>query len=160
MADDTLLWPAMVALSECLCETLEEEGLLPGDCFCGVLPGANVAWDYREGMAWVRLQDAFPSSVFPTQDTSLSNCNRPMGATLEVGVLHCHPGLGANGNFPTMEMQYEATRQQMAAMAAMRKAVQCCGIDTLILGLYTPLGPQGLYVGGSWTVYIGEEDGV
>lgn len=160
MADDTALWPAMVALSECLCETLEAEGLLPGDCFCGVLPGDNVAWDYKEGMAWVRLQDAFPSAVFPTQSTALRNCDTPIAATLEVGVLHCHPGLGPNGTFPSREMQFEATRQQMAAMAAMRKAVQCCGIDTLILGLYTPLGPQGLYVGGSWTVYIGEEDGV
>src|SRR5688572_16405444 len=40
--EDDVIWPLMVRLRDCLCAELTQSGLLPGDCFCGVLPGDQV----------------------------------------------------------------------------------------------------------------------
>lgn len=154
---DETIWPIMAALSECLCTELTAAELLPSGCFCGVLPGAQASWDYSTGMAWVRLVNAFPSASFPTQDQTLrGSCTSPLAAELEIGVLHCAPPISSTGIFPTQDQQFEAARQQVATMAAVRRAILCCGVGTLFLGDYTPLGPDGGLVGGAWQVWVGE----
>ena len=156
--EDTTIWPAMVALSDCLCTELTVAELLPDDCFCGILPGAQVAWDYGNGMAWVRLVNAFPSATFPVQEqTPRGSCQSPIAAELEVGVLNCAPGISAQGALPTQDDQFEASRLQIATMTAVRRAIMCCDIEALFLGAYTPLGPEGL-VGGTWQVFVAEAD--
>jgi hypothetical protein len=156
---DTTIWPAMVALSACVCEVLEERGLLPDDCFCGILPGSQVSYDYPNGMAWVRLTNAFPSNNFPVQETTLrGSCTAPLAAELEIGMLHCAPMMSSTGIVPGVADQYEATRLQIATMAALRTAITCCTDDfLLILGEYNPIGPEGGLVGGSWQVWIEQE---
>jgi hypothetical protein len=63
--------------------------------------------------------------------------------------------MSEGGDFPTAEQQFEATRLQMADMQAMRRAIQCClAKDKHVLGAYTPIGPDGNAVGGTWTVSI------
>ena len=154
--EDDVIWPLMVQLQQCLCETLTTRGLMPGDCFCGVLPGDQVIWDYKEGMAWVRLATTYPTTTFPNIDNTLrGSCTAGLGATLEVGVLNCAPGISASGNLPTEFDQFEATRLQLATMRAMHQAITCCGFDLAILGQYQPLGPQGGLVGGFWLVDVG-----
>ena len=155
-AEDTTIWPAMEALSACLCAELAVSELLPDDCFCGILPGSQVTWDYGNGMAWVRLVNAFPSNTFPVQENTMrGSCQAPLAAELEIGVLNCAPGISSTGVLPTQAEQVEASRLQIATMAAMRRAILCCGVGTLFLGAYTPLGPQGL-VGGAWQIFVGE----
>lgn len=157
--DDTLIWPAMEALSACLCAELAVAELLPDDCFCGLMPGSETPFDYSNGMAWVRLVNAFPSNEFPTVESTLrGSCQAPLAAELEIGVLNCAPGITSTGVLPTQEQQFEATRLQIATMAAVRRAIVCCEVDTLLLGSYTPIGPDGGLVGGSWQVWIGQED--
>ncbi len=154
--EDDALWPLMVQLSQCLCETLTARGLMPGDCFCGVLPGDQVIHDYSSGQAWVRLANAYPSTSFPTIDTTpRGSCSAILAATLEVGVMQCTPGLTPTGNPPTQAQQFEATRLQMATMRAAHQAIVCCGIEDLILGQWSPTGPQGNLVGGAWLVDVG-----
>lgn len=156
--EDTEIWPLITALHQCLCDTLDERGLMPGDCFCGVLPGETTVWDYQDGMAWVRLASTVPSTVFPSQDFSLNNCGKTLAAEIEVGVLHCAPRIGADKAPPTEVEQFEAARRQVATMAAMRSAILCCqelNEGDMVLGDYSPLGPNGGLVGGSWTVNVG-----
>lgn len=156
-AEDTTIWPLMEALSACLCDELTNSELLPDDCFCGILPGSQVAWDYKNGMAWVRLVNAFPSTTFPVQEQTLrGSCQAPIAAELEVAVLNCAPMMTSQGAPPTQEQQLEASRLQIATMAAVRRAIVCCDVGTLLLGAYTPLGPEGL-VGGAWQVWVGED---
>ena len=63
---------ALVELADCVCEQLATAGAGP-TCWCGVYPGAEVAWDYcgecnggHCGMGWVRLRAVFPYDIFPT----------------------------------------------------------------------------------------------
>jgi hypothetical protein len=156
---DTTLWPAMVALNACVCETLEAQGLLPDDCFCGIIPGSQASFDYQNGMVWLRLVGAFPSNNFPTQEQTLrGSCTAPLAAELEIGVLHCAPMMSSTGVPPSLDEQYEATRLQLATMAALRSAITCCTDDfPILLGEYTPISDGGL-VGATWQVWVGQED--
>lgn len=155
--EDDAIWPLMIQLQQCLCETLQARGLMQEDgCFCGMVPGDNVAWDYPNGMAWVRLVDVYPSTTFPAQDATLrGSCSATLAATLEVGLLQCAPSLNSIGAAPTDLQQFEATRLQLAGMRAMHQAITCCDIDLMVLGNYTPQGPQGIMVGGTWQVNVG-----
>lgn len=156
--EDDAIWPIMVQLSQCLCETLNERGLMPGNCFCGIFPGDSAPWDYSDGMAYVRLVDTYPSTVFPTANTTPRvSCSAMLVATLEVGLFQCAPTLGADGSIPTEVDQFEAAQLQLAGMRAMQQAIACCDIDPIVLGTYTPQGPQGGLVGGYWNVNVGAE---
>lgn len=160
LRDDALVFPTMVSLAQCLCEEITAAGL-PPTCFCGVLPGALVAADYvtpEQGMAWVRLTGGWPyRTSVNAQDNTPSSCLAPLGFSLEVGVLWCAPVSGARGQAPTVEAQFEAVRVQMAGMGAIHRAITCClptGRSQVVLGTYTPHGPQGGVVGGWWDVTV------
>jgi hypothetical protein len=156
---DTTVWPLLVELKECLCQELTTAELLPGDCFCGILPGSDVPYDYNNGMAWVRLTGANPSRTFPNTAVYTTGCGAPLAFGVEVGALACIPGLAPGGAFPTTEVRQEAASIQIATMQAMRRAITCCmpkGLE-ILLQSYTPIGPEGGLVGGTWTASISEE---
>jgi len=156
LIDDQGVWPRLIALRDCLCEEIEKSGL-PSVCYCEVMPGSIPVFDYSDdGMAWVRLGQAFPSTIFPQQSLDLrSSCTTGLAYEVEVGIVRCPPGLDHHGRPPTAEDEFEATRIQLADMAAMRRAIQCCfkGKDA-VLGAYTPIGPDEGALGGTWTVSI------
>lgn len=159
-ADDSALWPAIVDLTTCLCSSVEDAGL-PSMCFCGLVPGESVAWDYisesGEGMAWVRVMNIYPSAAFPAADTTLrSSCASPLAAQVEMGILRCAPMPDDDGTPPSMAAQWEATRLQMADMRAMYSAIRCCydRQEHMVLGQYNPLGPQGGVFGATWQVWL------
>jgi hypothetical protein len=61
---------------------------------------------------------------------------------------------------PTLEQNVEALRLQLADMAAMRRAVECCFGDAeidYILGSYNPITVEGDCLGGVFTVYASGE---
>jgi hypothetical protein len=156
---DTDIWPALNRLVDCLCTELAAAGL--DTCYCGLLPGDQIAAQYvdqrtRQGMAWVRLVGGWPYSTFPAQD-SRALCAGPVAFEVEIGSLFCAPAFAdSRGNPPSLAAQLEAVRVQMAAMAAMRRAIVCC-LGTgknAVLGQYVPIGPEGDVVGGTWNVII------
>lgn len=156
--EDTSIWPIMEDLSNCLCAVLEDRGLLPDKCFCGILPGDITVQEYPNGMSWVRLTSAFQSTAFPAQDMDMSPCGKPLAADIEVGVLHCAPKISAGKVLPTADEQWESARLQVATMDAMRYAITCCmdnDVVDIALGIYTPVGPNGGLVGGTWNVNVG-----
>lgn len=160
---DSSIWPAVESMAACLCSELDASDL-PPTCFCGIMPG-SIALDYVDadsglGMAWVRVVAVYPSTQFPQQETrARSSCAAGLAAELEIGVARCAPQPTDQGlTPPTMEQQWEASRLQMADMAAVQRAVQCCYSDSdlVLLGRWTPLGPQGGVLGGTWQVYVSE----
>lgn len=152
---DRIIWPVLDQLAVCLCEELIRSAL-PPTCFCGVVAG-EPAFDITEddrGYAWVRLVAVSPTTDFPAPTITSRNCASMLMAQFEVGVMRCFPG-ALTGEMPTTTEQWEAVRLQQADMAAMYRAIQCCAkkYAEFTLGAYTPVGPDGGYVGGNWTVY-------
>lgn len=150
------------ALAGCLCEQIEADGN-GSVCFCGVVPGSAMIADYGGedcdevgcGSGWVRLAAMYPSQTVGIADQSLGNCGIGIGVDIEVGLVRC---FGMDEQPPTEEEVLEATMLQMADAETVRKAIQCCGIlrrPDYILGQYTPIGPQGGLLGGSWIVHVG-----
>lgn len=157
---DRAIWPVVEAMSVCLCSTLAESGL-DDLCFCGVFPGQQAydqMGDGQAGQAWVRVVRIYPSNTFPQiEQAPRRSCSADLVVELELSVMRCAPMPTDAGRIPpTMSQQWDATRLQMADMAAMQRAVQCCYADSdlVLLGNYTPSGPAGGVVGGAWQVYV------
>lgn len=163
LVDDRVAWPVLTRLADCLCQEIIKAGL-PPTCICSPFPGEAIATDYvskDEGMAWVRVSSVFPSANFPAQDQIARGCLMPLAIQLEVGALFCAPVTnGRSSAPPRMPAMFDSTRIQMAAMAAMLRAIECClshdSNKNVALGAYTPLGPDGGVVGGSWIVTVAE----
>lgn len=160
LVTDRWVWPTMTRLAECLCTEIVDAGL-PPTCFCGILPGEQIDASYvtsSEGMAWVRLAGGFPYNVFPNATLNGTTCAMPLAFELEVGAMWCAPvASDARGNPPSMTDQFAAAEIQVAAMAAMHRAILCCmpaERATAALGQYAPAGPEGGVVGGTWTVVV------
>lgn len=160
LAVDFSVWPTMTALAECLCTEILKAGL-PPTCLCGVLPGEAIDASYvtdSEGMAWVRLAGAYPYNAFPNASLTGNPCVMPLAYQLEIGSLWCAPvARDSRGNPPTVDDQFATTEVQVAAMAAMHRAIVCCLPSEraqVALGQYTPSGPEGGVVGGVWSLVV------
>lgn len=154
---DTVVWPALSELASCLCAELVRSEM-PPTCFCGVVAG-EPAFDLTEqddGFAWVRLMQVYPSGSFPNPSIDGRSCGYPLVAQVEMGLMYCFPAAKLAEEQPTVEEQWEAARLQSAGLAAMRRAIECCykKADEFALGAYTPIGPDGGFVGGSWVVFL------
>lgn len=156
----TWIGDRLVALEACVGEALVDRG--SGDvCWLGVLPGSEVALDFctecdrdRCGMAWVRLTQAYPSTVFPDQDVEFRNCRTRLAYVVEVGVARCLP-LTVDNSPPEAADMLTTTLSVTDDMLALRYAVQCCFGDSVhVLGAWQPFGPDGGCVGGTWTVQV------
>lgn len=154
---DNFIWPGVDALANCLCQEVIRANV-PKLCFCGVVAG-EVAFDLSDpdqGMAWVRVVQAFPSVSFPQPAVGVQSCLAPLVAELEVGIVHCFPASKDPEDPPTVAQQWDAAMLQQADMMLLYRAVQCCyqKFDEAAIGLYTPIGPDGGLLGGTWQVFI------
>jgi hypothetical protein len=170
LVEDKVAYPTLIRLAACLCLELEAAGG-PALCYCGPVAG-EVALDFCGGncgdegcggQAWVRFMDIFPSTNFPSPDNALANCKAPLAFNMEVGIARCAPvgTSGPNGYLPpTMEQNVEAIRLQLADVAALRRAVQCCfaqGDTDYIMGAYSQLSVNnGGCLGGTFNVVVWE----
>lgn len=157
--NSTRLAKAVADLVECLCKALAEEGAGP-TCFCGVVPGDQVAWDYcgecaggNCGMGYVKVNSVFATTSFPGP-REYTKCNAYLAAEIGVGALRCSPIPTEDGELPTEADMQEAFLAQIADMGAIHRAIQCCGFADYFLGTYDPQGPNGGCVGGEWTVTV------
>ena len=150
----------MLELNRCVCDALTNRGAGPV-CWCGVAPGASVAWDFctgcdngKCGMGWVRLASTYPSSTFP-QPADDATCKSPLAFSIEVGALRCMAGMGEDGEPPSEGDMLGTSLDLNADMLALHYAVECCfGSDMHALEPYQPVGPQGGCVGGLWVVTV------
>lgn len=159
---DSRLLTALTELSVCLCAQVEAAPVAPL-CFCGLVPGDGVAYDYSSecadacGMGWVRLTTGYPSSQVGQVNTNLRNCSAVLGFEVEVGIIRCAPMPNDQGEPPSPEEMALATQAQIADMLLMRQAINCCrDSNNYVLGAYTPVGPEGGVVGGVWNLAMQE----
>lgn len=158
---------AVTMLAACLCNALEDatsaDPTNQQPCFCGVVAGANVVNDMfsecddRDGYAWVRLQNSYPSLAPGEASTEKGNLDRiALGADIEIGVQRT---VLSDPDDLTVSAEQHAVmvHQQMADMQAVYKAVACCTALKdmgVIGGIWNPIGPQGLTYGGFLVLYV------
>jgi hypothetical protein len=150
-------------ISECLCNTIESSQV-PNVCFCGVVPGDGIVADFagncrdeRQGMAWVRQTSIYPAAGLNVVDETANNCKTGFGMDLELGILRPMVTIDDRGNPPSPEQYEESAALMNDDALVMVKALQCCdALDEVeyVLGQYTPAGPLGGMVGGSWVVAV------
>lgn len=140
-------------LATCLCSQIITDGS-PPTCFCGVVPGDEVAMDYAGdcndtcGMAWVRLVTAYPSTSVGVPVERPGNCAVGIGIDVVLGISRCIE-LGDNGEPPSQEDLAAGAVLQQADMMTMWRAISCCRTSKdWRIGSYTPFGPQGGLIGG------------
>jgi hypothetical protein len=145
---------------------LREDGLDADLCAKAIYPGALVPLDYGlescGGQAFVRLTGAVPTTTFPNPDASPMSCLTTLAYTFELGVSRPSTYLdfvAGEANLPDDEEQIASAHAQYADMMAVRAAVKRVrdDVDLVVLGAYTPFGPDGGTVGGYWTVQVGME---
>lgn len=154
-----------ILLAELVAE-LRRRDRLDDLCAKSLYPGAAVPADYGiecEGMAYVQMVSASPSAAFPEPSQDVTNCTYSLAYTVNVGILR---GIkvpetgGRSVTLPTDEENTQSTYAQMEDMDIMHAAIRNASkdIDMLLLGQYTPEGPEGGAVVGYWSVQIGNED--
>lgn len=153
-----MILETMSRLATCLCKTLEDEGRPTN--FCGVIPGDSPVASYggeRDGdcgMAWVRLMTANMASGIGVPNENPGNCGAELGIEVEVGTLRC---IDVDVDYPSDAELLAQTEQQTKDAEAIIRAIACCSSfnrSDFILGGYTPMGPMGGYLGGSWSVRL------
>lgn len=164
--EDTLIYPLLTKLTDCLCTELVASGL-EAACQCSLVPGVGPSLDFCAegcdggcpGQAWVRLLRAFPSATFPAQD-ALATCFDLLAFEVEVGVARCLPLGDSRGNPPQTQELFNTARLQLADMAAMRRAILCCFTGTDIdhvLGNFEPTFGSGGCLLSTWSLVVRQE---
>jgi len=155
---DSSIMPGLLKLHECLCATLSARNLDP-KCECALLHGEGTQPSLPKagnGYAWVGLNGVFPSKTFPSQDSNSGNCGSPLVASVTMGIMRCYAVKAVGESVENMMLYMD---KQMADMAAMRYAIECCAADDELqvsLGAYVPIGPEGGIYGGNWSLSIGQ----
>lgn len=161
---------AMATVWESLNNQLTLDGSRDDLCAMTIYPGSAVPIDYAGledcggGMAWVRLVSAVPTVSFPNADTIATSCAYTVAYQLEIAIMRPAPldpeTFGQDVDLPSDTDHFEATRRQMDDMHLMLRAIEGArdGVTDLIIGQYSPLGPQGGAVGGMWGLTVGDED--
>jgi hypothetical protein len=164
--EDTEIYPVMISLSACAVESLAKSGLPAAD-FVTVQPGLTPVQDYvGNGKSCseiiINMLNSFPANPFPNPDQS-ATCASELAYQLQIGLFRCAAPMGGTKQSPkppTPAEQLNSTRQHLADMAAMKRAIACCmGRESrsYVLQGFTPYGPSGNVVGGSWTFLVGQE---
>jgi hypothetical protein len=153
----------LTSIADCLCETIKNSQV-PDVCFCGVVPGDGIVVDFaggcrdgRQGMAWVRMTSLYPATGVNVVDETPNNCGAGIGMDFELGIVRPVAVMDARGNPPTPEQYLAAAALANDDALVMLKALRCCptiaDLDATV-GTYTPAGPEGGVVGGTWPVAV------
>lgn len=125
-----------------------------------LIPGAMVPDDWCWGgcgAVFVRLDQAYASTRFPTPDTS-PTCTAPLAARFHVGVARCVAGMSDKGQPPSAEAQTEDALILLDDLTTLRCALRDVAAayrgGEVLVGAWTPVGPVGDCAGGYWAVTI------
>jgi hypothetical protein len=102
-------------------------------------------------MAWVALVRVEPYTSFGSP-AAVSSCAAAMQAVLRVGVARCLP-VEADGSALPPQDSAEAAAQLCADMAAVQRALTCCGLEVAVRG-WVAMPVQGGCMGGEWEVLL------
>lgn len=153
--EDLRIWPILVEMLDCYKSELITRGL-DADCMVTLSPGLGVDLGVSGDYGWVRLATIVPSTTFPLQDQTATNCATYYAGTVELGMARCIR-IPETDSLSELENS-EYVRLQMADWAAMRAAVDCCMKKEgfmVMSGVYQPFGPAGGMYGGIMSVSVG-----
>lgn len=161
IVDDTTALPHTQGLLAALQAELDRRGTGTDVTAAVLAPGAEYALDLapEDGSTiWVRLQGLYPSTNnFPLQDVAPSLNGTLLAQVYELGVVRgfIPPD---NADPPDAQQLSDGARLQLADAAAIYTAI-CSYFKALsipyLMGTYSPYGPMGAVVGGSWQVTAG-----
>ena len=143
-------------------EKLDPEGENPL-CANALYPGDSVPIDYAEcgGMAWVRLVTTVPSVAGSGYDITAASCYWGLAHQLELGVMRKAPipeTILSTMELPDDAENTNATYAQLDDMKAMHRTILYARSRfDLLPADYTPVGPVGGAVGGTWALTVSEE---
>lgn len=156
---DRRFWPTMLDLRTCLCNELAKSAPDERLCSCAVLPGPPDLATVADGMgvAWVRQIGS--GAAAQTNDIDTAPCGALWEAVIEMGVIRCAPVPQGRADTISDEQWEETTELVLADQAAMLRALCCVKVHraSWSLGQYTPYGPEGGLVGGTWSFTLQEQ---
>lgn len=154
--DDTKIWPLLTELAAEQYVQSGEAGL-PEPCFHGVVPGETLSFDYCQpcttagkcGTYWVRLVSMREIEGELGRRTV---CAKQFEIDIEMGAIRCFQTVSAGGKAASPEQNEAAFRLQMAERQVIETVLRCGHKEyDPLLAQYSPIGPLGGCVGGSWT---------
>lgn len=156
MTPATRLNDALIEFTGCIGEGLDDlcsYGLTIGETYVPFDPDPEDGCEDDEvacSQAWVRV-----TSVSSVSDGSWGgDCATVMRIGLEVGVLRCIP-VPDNGEAPQASDVLVGATQAMDDMNTIHCAAMGCEVwQSITTGQWSPLGPRGGQVGGSWTFEV------
>lgn len=133
-------------------------------CITTVMPGSAVPFDYcnqcEEGMAWVRIVEILP--LTSSDQAGGRPCVDGYDATVEVGMIrgaHLPQELPDGIVLPDAVDQYDDAMRQYEEMGVMLCALNSIPLEVasgpVTVSAYTPIGPEGGCVGGTWLATVG-----
>jgi hypothetical protein len=154
-----LVVPKVESLLSCLEEKLSEYDAEV--CRSFIAPGSSSPWDVccdcgrNEGMAWIAIQEVYPTDNFPTSQTGAMRCTfAEHGVRVTLNVLRCAAVVDDQGRVPSTARLMNDMRKVQRDRTIVLEAIKCCFLadadpGTYVIGSFTPLGPSGGCVGGS-----------
>lgn len=113
------------------------------------------------GQLWTRLVTLYPSRAFPEADPVPSPDVLSWAVTIEVGLARPAPVIAevdGSAVIPSAAQEQDAAAVALVDAAVLREALLGRYADAedvaVLLGAYTPFGPDGGIVGGSFTATI------
>lgn len=158
----------MLVLLDALNEELIRDGSRDELCSLTIQSGNAVVIDYGTGegcagMGWIRLVSSAPTVRFPAADVSVDNCMYSLAHVIEMGLMRPSPlpdEFAGTVSLPDDEEYKETALRQSDDMDLMYRAMQAArnSIPLSVVGTYTPQGPDGGAVGGTWSITVGDDD--
>jgi hypothetical protein len=154
---DPVAGPVLLDVLAAALEAFDEAPGVVAPCAAGVVAGAAAAVDRGLdtadgccGQLWVRLVSLYPSRTFPDPDGRPTDAGSVSWAVVvEVGSVR--PA-------PSMDEEQEAAWVAVTDQAVLRYALLTRYAEDrevqLVLGTFTPFGPEGGVVGGALTATI------
>lgn len=157
-----LINEGLAALAGCVCSTIDPVcacGVIIGETFVDIAPDADDedSEECDEGCSkvWVRVMDVYPASGLgqPTEEANAA-CDSMLGVQIEIGVTRCFE-IPKDGEAPLVSEMLASSQQNIRDMVAIRQAILCCDhFEDVVLGDWTPSGPEGSEYGGIWTLAV------
>lgn len=150
-----------------LAEELDRRETRGNMCLEQVYPGDSIPVDFGAescgGIAYVQLLSSVPTTTFPAPSTTVDNCTHTLAHTMTIGIWRpAEMPREVRGRIvlPSQAQVRKETELQMDDMDAIYQAVLGArsDIDMMVLGTYTPQGPNGGALGGNWSVQVGNEE--
>lgn len=165
--EDVGIYPTMIELLTQV-ELENDRSGLPVLDFTSVQPGSQPVIDHvgngkQCSELVVNLVSTFPTQGFPNPDPD-GSCGTELAYEIQVAVFRCAKvpkgNSASNLRLPTEVDMLESTRLHTADMAAMHRAIckALKGKRKYVLRGFTPYGPEGGAVGGTWLLVVGPED--